>query len=99
MISTEFLQSAHAQQALELTGVAGFLFYMLAYALLQMGKITGQGYSYTLMNMLAAILVLISLLHQFNLASLLIQVSWILISLAGLYRLWLTKKDKRRRLA
>jgi len=60
---------------------------MLAYALLQLGKITGQCYTYTLMNMLAASLVLVSLVHQFNLASALIQISWIVISVAGMFRL------------
>lgn len=72
---------------LEMTGVIGFVFYMLAYGLLQMGRISGQGYCYTLMNMLAASLVLISLTHQFNLASVLIQLSWIVISIVGLCRL------------
>ena len=72
---------------LEISGVAGFVFYMLSYGLLQIGRISGQGYCYPLMNMAAASLVLISLTHQFNLASVLIQLSWIVISLIGLCRL------------
>ena len=82
---------------LELSGVAGFIFYMLAYGLLQMGKISGQGYCYTCMNMAAAILVLLSLVHQFNLASVLIQLSWIVISLVGLYRLSTGTRSRKRR--
>lgn len=81
----------------ELIGIAGFVFYMLAYGLLQTGRISGQSYSYTLLNMLAATLVLISLMHQFNLASLLIQLSWILISLVGLYRLRFRVRSRKRR--
>ena len=42
---------------------------------------------YTLMNMAAAICVLASLLQSFNLASAMIQVCWIAISLYGLARL------------
>jgi len=78
----------------ELLGVLGFVFYMLSYGLLQFGKISGHSYCYTIMNMLAAGLVLISLLHQFNLASVLIQVSWIIISLFGLARLWQQRRSK-----
>jgi len=83
-----FTDVALSEQTLELIGVAGFVFYMLSYALLQLGKISGQCYTYTLLNMLAASLVLVSLLNQFNLASALIQISWIVISVVGIYRLW-----------
>ena len=83
-----------SDQILELIGVAGFVFYMLSYGLLQLGKISGQSYVYTLLNMLAAALVLISLLHQFNLASALIQISWIGISVVGLFRLWNTRRNR-----
>lgn len=83
-----------SDQILELIGVAGFVFYMLSYGLLQLGKISGQSYVYTLLNMLAAALVLISLLHQFNLASALIQISWIGISIVGLFRLWNTRRSR-----
>ena len=87
------------QNLLALVGVAGFVFYMLAYALLQLGKISGQGYCYVILNMLAAILVLISLIHQFNLASLLIQLSWIMISLIGLARISRKRRSRKNHLA
>ncbi len=80
-----------------LIGVAGFLLYMLSYALLQLGRISGHGYSYTVLNMLAATFVLISLLHQFNLASALIQISWIIISLIGIFRLWSSNRRRKSR--
>jgi len=88
-----------SEQLLELVGIVGFVFYMLAYGLLQLGKISSQCYSFTLINMLAAFLVLISLTNQFNLASALIQVSWIAISIVGVFRIWSTgrrRKIKRR---
>ena len=75
------------QLLLQLVGVAGFIFYLLAYGLLQVGRTSGRSYSYVLLNLLAASLVLISLIHQFNLASLLIQISWIVISIVGLTRI------------
>ncbi len=72
-------------------GVAGFVLYMLSYFLLQIGKIEGSGNIYILMNLTAASFVLVSLVHNFNLASALIQISWILISLIGLIRYNLIK--------
>lgn len=79
------------QPIFELLGVAGFIFYMASYALLQLGKITGDSYSYALMNLIAASLVLLSLIHQFNLASVLIQLAWIVISVFGLCRIGIIK--------
>ena len=90
MESTDFLTFNNIDliiaQSYQAIGVIGFLLYMLAYFLLQIGKVEGSGIIYTLMNLSAAILVLISLIHEFNLASVLIQVAWILISIIGLIR-------------
>ncbi len=70
----------------ESIGVLGFIFYMLSYFLLLTGKIKGTHNSYIIMNFIAASCVLISLIHNFNLASALIQVFWIMISVVGLIR-------------
>ena len=67
-------------------GVIGFVFYMLSYYLLLTGKINGTHNCYILMNFIAATFVLISLIHNFNLASALIQIFWITISIVGLIR-------------
>lgn len=74
----------------EITGVVGFITYITAYALLQAGRLDGNRVGYTLLNLLAASLVLFSLTDQFNLASALIQLSWIAISLWGLSKLLLS---------
>jgi len=66
-------------------GILGFLFYIASYALLQTRIIQGDSVSYITLNLLAAILVLISLTNHFNIASALIQISWIAISLYGLF--------------
>ena len=71
----------------QIMGVLGFILYMMSYFLLQIGKLRGSSNSYILMNLSAASLVLISLTQHFNLASALIQISWILISFIGLFRL------------
>ena len=79
-------------QAYNVIGVTGFVLYMVSYFLLQIGKVKGHGNAYTIMNLTAALLVLISLADSFNLASALIQIAWILISLIGLFRLNLSRR-------
>ena len=74
-------------------GILGVTLYMGAYALLQTGYLRGSGYAYTIMNMLAAACVAISLIEAFNLSSLLIQVSWITISIVGLTRMYLINRS------
>lgn len=71
---------------LQAVGVIGFIFYIAGFAALQFGLLDGNGSAYTILNILGASCVLLSLLSAFNLASLLIQVSWISIGLFGLAR-------------
>lgn len=76
---------------LQVIGVAGFLSYMAGFAALQLGYLDGNGPLYALSNVVGAALVLISLTSAFNLASLLIQVSWIIIGCYGLARHWVQR--------
>lgn len=70
----------------QIIGLAGFLAYMAGFAGLQLGWLDGNGSTYVWTNIIGASLVLISLTHAFNLASALIQISWIVIGVAGLVR-------------
>jgi len=67
-------------------GILGTTIYITNYASLQAGKVDGNGLVYVSLNLAASSFVLFSLLYAFNLASALIQTSWIVISLAGLLR-------------
>ena len=84
---------------LQLIGVAGFFVYIAAFGLVQIGRLDGNGAHYSLLNVLAASLVATSLIAEFNLASALIQCSWIFIGLIGLSRHFLRKRPKRARAA
>ena len=64
-------------------GVFGFVLYIGSFAALQLKMMDGNSLSYTLLNLAAAGFVLVSLIYDFNLASALIQVSWIAIGLVG----------------
>ncbi len=79
-----FLSVADLDLVYRIAGLVGFFFYMSSFAALQFKWLDGQGLTYSLMNIAAASLVLISLTNEFNLASALIQVSWIVIGCVGL---------------
>ena len=69
---------------LTITGLAGVASYVIAYALLQLKLLDGNGLMYSALNVLAAALVLVSLTRDFNLASAVTQVLWIGIGGAGI---------------
>ena len=78
--------------ALTAVGLLGVVLYLAAYAALQLGFLRARGYAYPLLNLLAASCTLVALVGAFNLSSALIQVAWILISIAGIVRLyWISR--------
>ena len=74
---------------LKYIGLLGAFLYLASYFLLQAGYIGGNSKAYTFLNLAAASLVLVSLTTAFNAASVVIQVSWILISIFGMSRMYL----------
>jgi len=71
----------------DIIGTVGVLAFLLSYYLLQSGKIEiEKGYTYSLLNLLGATFVLISLTNTFNLPSLVSQTTWIALSFYGLLR-------------
>ena len=70
----------------EVAGIIGFFAYMGSYSLLQFGIIRGDSITYAAMNLVAALLIMISLSHSFNLGSALIQTTWITLSVIGICR-------------
>jgi len=81
--------------SLQLIGVTGAVTYVLAYALLQLGMLSGSDYRYTLMNLAAAGMVLLSLTESFNLSSAIVQIFWVGISMIGLARLYFLHRRAR----
>ncbi len=68
-------------------GFTGVAVYIGSYFAVQAGLIRGRGYIYPILNLLAALLVSLTIVNEFNLPSLIIQLSWIAISLMGITRL------------
>lgn len=65
-------------------GVMGFALYVLNYGLLTFQRTTSQSQTYFVLNLFAASMVLIGLTYSFNLASALIQMFWIVISIVAI---------------
>ncbi len=76
-------------------GFIGMIFIVWAYFILQIGKHNIKSLYYQLLNLLGAILLLISLFVHFNLGSFLIEIFWIGITLYGLYKMYKEKKSKK----
>lgn len=70
----------------DILGVGGVIVILIAYLLLQLEKLSVLDWRYSAANALGAILILISLYFSFNLASFIIEIAWLLISIFGLFK-------------
>jgi len=67
-------------------GLLGVVLILLAYFLLQAGRMRGNSLAYQLMNAFGAVLVLVSLFYAFNLSAFLMELAWLAVSIYGLFR-------------
>jgi len=77
----------------DLTGFIGVLLIIVAYLLLQLDKLPSSSPSYSLLNAAGALLIIVSLIFQFNLSAFIVEVFWLLISLLGLTKTLLSRKN------
>lgn len=75
----------------DVVGMVGVAMLLGTYFALQIDRISSQSLSYSLLNGISAVLILISLLYTFNWASFVIEIFWISISLVGLVR-WMMRR-------
>jgi hypothetical protein len=78
----------------DLIGNVGVVILMITYLMLQLNKLRSDSLAYSLLNAVGASLVVISLLVNFNLSALLMEVFWILISCVGIYRYFRVKAPR-----
>jgi len=71
---------------MDFVGNIGVVVLMITYLMLQLNKLRSDGLAYSLLNAIGASLIVISLLFDFNLSALLMEVFWVLISFVGIYR-------------
>lgn len=70
----------------DLAGFVGVMLIVIAYLLLQLNRLPSSAPVYSLLNALGALLVMVSLVFDFNLSAFLMEAFWFLISLMGLLR-------------
>lgn len=70
----------------DISGACGALLIVLTYLLLQLDRIDPKSLSYSALNAIGALLILISLWHDFNLGAALVEGFWLLVSGIGLIR-------------
>lgn len=69
-------------------GILGVLVIVIAYILMQIDRIDPKGFYFSLWNTLGAIMILVSLLYAWNLASFVMEVIWFSLSLFGMIKGW-----------
>jgi len=75
-------------------GICGVGLILIAYAMVQTDKLSVKNIYYSVCNALGALLILISLLFEFNLSAFLMEFFWLIFSLAGIYK-YLKNRQKK----
>jgi hypothetical protein len=76
----------------DIIGLIGVALLIVTYAMLQLDRIDPKGFWYSFNNMIVAILVTVSLLYSFNLASMVIEVFWFGLSVYGIWNYYRKRK-------
>ena len=71
---------------MDLLGNIGVVMLMITYLMLQLDKIKSADLSYSVLNAVGASLIVASLIVNFNLSAMLMEVFWVLISFIGIGR-------------
>jgi len=71
---------------IDLFGLIGVAMIVVTYLLLQLDKLRSTDLAYSVLNALGASLIVASLIVDFNLSALLMEVFWVLISFIGIGR-------------
>jgi len=71
---------------IDFLGNIGVLILMVAYLMLQLNRLSSSGLLYSLLNLLGATLIIVSLVADFNLSAFVMEVFWVLISVVGIIR-------------
>lgn len=70
----------------DVVGIIGVVLVLVAYYLLQANKLNASSVPYLKMNVVGSVLILYSLCFNWNLAAVLVEVMWFVISLWGMFK-------------
>ena len=79
----------------DVIGVSGAAMIVIAYALLQLERLSSESLAYSVANALGAALILASLTVEFNLAAFTIEAFWLIISLFGVLKFAQRRRRQR----
>ena len=74
-------------------GMVGVFMILAVYSLVQLDKMDVKGLFYSVVNAVGAVFILISLTVTFNMASFVIEIAWLMISLFGIFQAFKRKKN------
>ena len=77
---------------IDLIGIVGVIIIIIGYMLLQLEKIDAKDLSFSVLNSFGALLIIISLIYDWNLASFIMEFTWMMISLYGILKYYKLKK-------
>ena len=83
-------------QLSDIVGFVGTFMIIAAYLLLQIQKIDSASLNYSLLNGVGALLIIYSLVYNFNFPAFVVEVFWVLISMVGIVRFFLPKQPEKR---
>lgn len=75
-------------------GIIGVTIILIVYYLLQVERLRSDDLVYSVTNLIGALLIVVSLRYQFNLASFVIEIFWIAISIIGIVRYYKKRNVK-----
>jgi len=81
---------------IDVLGTVGVAMIIFAYAAVQAGRLATTKLIYSLLNLVGACLILWSLTYNFNMASVVIEGFWILISIWGIVN-WVRARSSKSR--
>lgn len=67
-------------------GTTGVFIILVAYFLLQTERLASASLVYSVLNLLGAVLITVSLVYDFNFSAFVIEIFWIALSLYGIAR-------------
>ncbi len=78
-------------------GLVGVVLVLVAYLLLQVERMSAKSVMYSFLNAIGSVFILVSLYYHWNLASGVIEIVWLIISLYGLikssYHKWFAPQE------
>ncbi|MEW5833292.1 MAG: hypothetical protein AB1763_10695 [Campylobacterota bacterium] len=77
----------------DLIGIFGVVLIVIAYILLQVEKMDARDLSFSLLNAIGALLIIVSLMFDWNLASFLMEFIWLMISFYGILKYFKVRKN------